>query len=163
MNTRSKILDRASCLAFVKQARSKGIKVGFTNGCFDILHVGHVRYLFQAREMADLLVVAINSDASVRANKGPDRPVFPENERAELLAGLECVDAVVIFGEPSVLDLVKQVKPDVLVKGSDWPEDGVVGREFVESIGGKVVRMPLTEGASTTTIINRIKKLSARS
>ena len=133
--------------------------VVFTNGVFDILHPGHVRYLQAARALGDKLIVGINSDRSVRAlGKAPDRPINPENERAEVLRALAAVDEVVIFDEETPHELIKRIQPDVLVKGADWGENAIVGRDIVEGRGGKVVRIPLAEGYSTTAILNRIRK-----
>lgn len=145
--------------AIVRFARSKrnGRKVVFTNGCFDLLHPGHIQSLEAARELGDLLIVALNSDESVRALKGPGRPVLPEQERAEILAALECVDAVVIFNEPSPREIIAALLPDVLVKGGDWPGDQIVGREEVEAAGGKVERVALLPGYSTTEILKKIR------
>lgn len=131
-------------------------KVVFTNGCFDLLHVGHIRYLQQARKMGDLLVVGINTDASVRRLKGPSRPVQPERDRAEILAGLECVDYVVLFGQDTPLSVIEALEPDVLVKGADWTVDRIVGREVVERAGGRVATIPYVEGMSTSALIERI-------
>jgi len=132
----------------------------FTNGVFDILHPGHVRYLQAARALGDKLIVAINSDRSVRAQgKSPDRPINPENERAEVLRALACVDEVVIFDEDTPHEIIKAIQPDILVKGADWGENAIVGRDVVEARGGKVVRMELAAGYSTTTIIKKIKQL----
>lgn len=142
-------------------ARRAGRRVVFTNGVFDLLHPGHIRYLQAARALGDLLVVAINSDRSVRANKGPERPITPESERAEILSALECVDAVVIFDEATPEEIINQVQPDVLVKGADWAEDAIVGRDTVEARGGRVVRMPIEQGWSTSTIIAKIKAIDA--
>lgn len=128
----------------------------FTNGCFDILHIGHVRYLNQARSLGDALVVAVNSDRSVREIKGPSRPVLPEFERVEVLAALECVDHLFLFDDPTPLKVIETVLPDVLVKGSDWERAGIVGRDVVEGSGGSVVTIPVVDGASTTEIIQRI-------
>lgn len=133
-----------------------GRRIVFTNGCFDILHAGHVRYLRKARAMGDVLVVAVNSDASVRALKGEKRPVVPEAERAELVAALEMVDYVTIFSELTPLALIEQLRPDVLVKGGDWPREAIVGREAVESWGGRVAIVPLEEGLSTTNIVDKV-------
>lgn len=133
----------------------------FTNGCFDLLHPGHVSLLEKAREQGDVLVVGINSDASIRANKGPDRPILPEAERAEILAFLASVDYVVIFDEPTPQSLIAKILPDVLVKGADWGPDAIVGREEVEAAGGKVISIPLEAGQSTSSIIERIEKLPA--
>ncbi len=145
-------------LAEVKRA---GKAVVFTNGCFDLLHPGHVSLLEKAREQGDVLVVGINSDASIRANKGPDRPILPEAERAEILAFLASVDYVVIFDEPTPQSLIAKILPDVLVKGADWGPDAIVGREEVEAAGGKVISIPLEAGQSTSSIIERIEKLPA--
>ena len=130
----------------------------FTNGVFDILHPGHVRYLQAARALGDKLIVAINSDRSVRElGKAPDRPINPEHERAEVLRALACVDEVVIFDEADPHAIISKIQPDILVKGADWAEDAVIGRDVVEAKGGKVVRIPLAEGYSTTKIIERIR------
>ena len=133
------------------------MKTVFTNGCFDILHKGHVELLRKAREYGDQLVVGINSDASVRKNKGPERPIIPEMDRLLLLTELSSVDAVFIFEEETPIELIKKIKPDVLVKGGDWGEEEIVGSEFVKSYGGKVYRIPYIEGCSTTSIIEKIK------
>ncbi len=132
-------------------------RVVFTNGCFDLLHPGHIQSLEAARELGDALVVGLNSDRSVRELKGPGRPVIPEQERAEILASLECVDAVVIFDEATPQQIIAALLPDVLVKGGDWPDDGIVGRAEVEGAGGRVVRLPVVEGYSTTKILVKIR------
>jgi len=133
--------------------------VVFTNGVFDILHPGHVRYLQAARALGDKLIVAINSDRSVRAlGKSADRPINPAEERAEVLRALACVDEVVIFDEDTPHEIISALQPDVLVKGADWGENAIVGRDIVEARGGTVVRIPLAEGYSTTAILNRIRK-----
>ena len=132
--------------------------VVFTNGVFDILHPGHVRYLREARALGDKLIVGINSDRSARAlGKAPDRPINPQNERAEVLRALACVDEVVIFDEDTPHEIIKKLQPDILVKGADWGENAIVGRDIVEARGGKVVRIKLAEGYSTTNIIERIR------
>ena len=151
---------RAEAAAFAERSRAAGRRVVFTNGVFDILHPGHIRYLQQARTLGDLLIVGLNSDASVRRNKGPERPINDESERAEILEALECVDAVVVFDEDTPAEIIKAVQPDVLVKGADWAEDAIVGRDTVESLGGRVVRVPIESGYSTTEIIRRIRSLS---
>ena len=138
--------------------REQGRRVAFTNGCFDLLHPGHVSLLESARAEGDALIVAINSDASVRALKGPSRPVIPQAERAEVLLGLDAVDAVVVYDEPTPLRVIEALLPDVLVKGADWALEEIVGREEVEAAGGRVVRVPLVEGCSTTKILERIRK-----
>jgi rfaE bifunctional protein nucleotidyltransferase chain/domain len=152
----NKILSWDALKREVDRLRAAGRKIAFTNGCFDILHVGHVRYLSDARRTGDCLVVAINSDASVRTIKGEKRPLVPQAERAEVVAALACVDYVTLFEEPTPLRLIQYLRPDVLVKGADWPEEQVVGREAVLSWGGRVVLCPLTEGSSTTNIVARV-------
>lgn len=139
--------------------RREGRSVVFTNGVFDILHPGHLRYLQAARAQGDHLVVGVNSDRSVRANKGPSRPINPESERAEMLAALACVEAVVVFDEETPAEIVRRLQPDVLVKGADWPADQIVGRDTVEARGGRVVRVPVEEGYSTSAIIDRVRRL----
>jgi len=138
--------------------RRSGQRVAFTNGCFDILHAGHVRLLTAAREAADALVVGLNDDASVLRLKGPSRPLVPQAERAELLAALEAVDRVVLFGEDTPLETILELRPDVLVKGADWSEDAIIGASEVKSWCGRVARVQLVPGTSTTTIIERIRE-----
>lgn len=140
----------------VAGARQAGRVAVFTNGCFDLLHVGHTRYLQQARALGDLLIVAINSDASVSSLKGPERPLIPQHERAEVLAALEAVDYVTIFDAPDPADVIAAVKPDILVKGGDWPVERIVGRETVQAYGGRVLALPLVPGVSTTSVIERL-------
>jgi D-glycero-beta-D-manno-heptose 1-phosphate adenylyltransferase len=140
-----------------RTTQENGGKVVFTNGVFDLLHPGHLRYLQDARTLGNLLVVAINSDRSVRANKGPERPINPEQERAEVLLALSCVDAVVIFDAETPFDVINRIQPDILVKGEDWAADAIVGREIVEARGGTVVRARLEPGVSTTELIRRIR------
>ncbi len=151
-----KIIKREELNKKVQALKRAGKKIVFTNGCFDLLHVGHVRYLNAARAEGDILVVGLNSDRSVGEIKGPKRPIVPENERAEVLASLGCVDFVTIFDEPDPLVTIELLAPDVLVKGADWQDDAIVGRDVVEAAGGRVVRVPLTQGASTTRTIERI-------
>ena len=151
-------MTRSEAAAFAEARRGLGQRVVFTNGVFDILHPGHTRYLTDARALGDLLIVGLNSDRSARAQgKAPGRPINPEAERAEILAALACVDAVVVFDEDTPHEIIAAIQPDILVKGADWGEDAIVGRDIVEGRGGRVVRMPLAEGYSTTTIIERIK------
>jgi len=152
----SKIKDVEVLVGILNEHRKKNDKIVFTNGCFDILHVGHIEYLKFARKQGDLLVVGLNTDRSVKSLKGPSRPFVSEAERAKMLAALEDVTYVVLFDELTPVELIKTVKPDALVKGEDWKDAGVVGREFVESYGGKVVLAPLVEGVSTTNIVSRI-------
>jgi D-glycero-beta-D-manno-heptose 1-phosphate adenylyltransferase len=154
---RTKLLSIAEAVALVEHLRHTGKDVVMTNGVFDLLHPGHVRYLQDARREGDALIVAVNSDRSVRAIKGPTRPVNPERERAEVLAALACVDAVVVFDEDDPQQIISRLQPDVLVKGADWAEHAIIGRETVESRGGRVVRVPLAEGYSTSAIIRKIQ------
>lgn len=140
----------------VLKAKAEGKKVVFTNGCFDIIHVGHTRYLQEAKKCGDIFVVAVNSDSSVRALKGDKRPIINEEERAEVVAALGCVDYVTIFSELDPLKLITYLKPDYLVKGGDWAEDSIIGKDVVEAEGGKVVRISVIEGAATTNIIQKV-------
>jgi D-beta-D-heptose 7-phosphate kinase/D-beta-D-heptose 1-phosphate adenosyltransferase len=144
-------------LRFGRDKRN-GRRVVFTNGCFDLLHPGHIRSLEQARELGDALIVGLNSDASVRQLKGEGRPVLPERERAEILAALECVDAVVIFDELTPHEVIARLLPDVLVKGGNWPADQIVGREEVEASGGDVITVPVVPGYSTSGILRKIRE-----
>jgi D-beta-D-heptose 7-phosphate kinase/D-beta-D-heptose 1-phosphate adenosyltransferase len=143
--------------------RRQNQTIVFTNGCFDVVHRGHIEYLKFTRQQGDIVVLGLNSDSSVRAIKGPDRPINNQDDRAEVMAALESVDYIIIFDEPTPINLIEMVKPDVLVKGEDWAEKGVVGREFVESHGGKVVLARLVEGKSSTATIEKIKSLQAES
>ena len=152
-----KVLTIPEAEAFVSRVRQTNRTIVFTNGVFDLLHPGHVRYLQDARREGDALIVAVNSDRSVRAIKGPARPINPEQERAEVVAALACVDAVVIFDEDDPQQIVHRLQPDVLVKGADWATDAIVGRETVEKRGGRVVRIPLAEGYSSSAIIRKIR------
>ena len=152
------VLNNRDTRAYVERLRKTGLRVVFTNGVFDLLHPGHIRYLQEARRLGDALIVAVNSDRSVRANKGDGRPVTPEGERAEILAALSAVDAVVVFDEPTPAEIIRLIEPDVLVKGADWAEDAIVGRETVEARGGRVVRIPVEQGYSTTAIIEKIRQ-----
>lgn len=153
-----KIVSREELRAERARLRAAGRQLVFTNGCFDVLHVGHVRYLTRARALGDALVVAINSDRTVRELKGANRPVMNEGERAEMLAALRAVDYVTIFDDVSPRSLIADVLPDVLVKGGDWALTEIHGREEVEAAGGRVLPLPYVEGASTTAIIERIKE-----
>ena len=145
-------------LRFAKQKRN-GRKVVFTNGCFDLLHPGHIRTFEAARALGDILIVGLNSDLSVRTLKGPGRPVIPEQERAEILASIECIDAVTIFSDPTPQKVIAALLPDVLVKGGDWPNDQIVGRIEVEAAGGRVARIDIVPGHSTTEILKKIRSL----
>jgi D-beta-D-heptose 7-phosphate kinase/D-beta-D-heptose 1-phosphate adenosyltransferase len=153
----SRVLTREDASALVQSERAAGRRVVFTNGVFDLLHPGHVRYLQQARALGDLLIVGINADESVRRYKGPDRPITSELERAEILAGLACVDAVVIFGEDTPAEIIRSLQPDILVKGADWPADQIVGRDTVEARGGRVVRVTVEPGHSTSALVERVR------
>jgi D-beta-D-heptose 7-phosphate kinase/D-beta-D-heptose 1-phosphate adenosyltransferase len=156
---RSKVLTRASARTAVQAARRRGERVVFTNGCFDLLHVGHVRSLEQARGYGDRLIVGLNSDASVRRlDKGAGRPVVPARRRAEVVAALECVDWVVVFGEDTPLALIRAVRPHVLAKGGDWRLEEIVGRADVESWGGRVVRLRVVPGVRTTRLVEQIRR-----
>jgi rfaE bifunctional protein nucleotidyltransferase chain/domain len=151
--------SRSAAADWAAEARAAGKKVVMTNGVFDLLHPGHVRYLQAARAQGDALLVAINSDRSVSAIKGPTRPLTPEAERGEVLDALACVDAVVVFDEETPAEIITAVQPDVLVKGADWAPDKIVGRDTVEARGGKVVLMPVEQGWSTTSILGKIQSL----
>ena len=152
-----RLLSRDEAAAFARDVQRRGGTVVFTNGVFDLLHPGHVRYLKEARSLGDALIVGLNSDPSVRAIKGPERPISADAERAEVLLALACVDAAVIFDELTPHDLIARIEPDVLVKGADWGPDEIVGRDVVTARGGKVVRIPLAEGFSTSDLIRRVR------
>ena len=145
-------------VAVVARLRATGKTVVFTNGVFDLLHVGHLRYLQQARALGDALIVGLNSDRSVRANKGAGRPITPEAERAEILSALACVDGVVVFDEDTPHEIIAALQPDVLVKGADWAADAIVGRDVVEARGGRVVRVPIEAGHSTSALVEKIRR-----
>ena len=147
----------SEAVRLAERLRTDGKTIVFTNGVFDLLHPGHVRYLRRARALGDVLIVGLNSDRSVRSNKGPDRPMTPEDERAEILAALACVDAVIVFDEDTPHEIIAALQPDVLVKGADWPADAIVGRDIVEARGGRVVRIAIEPGHSTTAIVTRIR------
>ncbi len=152
------ILTRDEAVRFVGEQRAAGRRIVFTNGVFDILHPGHVRYLAEAKAHGDVLIVGVNSDASVRRlEKGPDRPLNPELERAEVLAALRVVEAVVVFDEDTPHEIVSALQPDILAKGADWAADAIVGRDLVEARGGTVVRIELSAGYSTSAIIERLR------
>ncbi len=152
----TKIKNLSQMKTIIAHLKKQDRRVVFTNGCFDILHVGHIRYLREAKAKGDVLVVGLNTDRSVRTIKGEKRPIVPEKERAEVLAGLESVDYIVFFSEPDPLRLISALKPNVLVKGADWPKSGIIGREIVEQAGGRIVRVPLAPGASSTGVIEKI-------
>ncbi|MBM4139758.1 MAG: D-glycero-beta-D-manno-heptose 1-phosphate adenylyltransferase [Nitrospira sp.] len=152
------IMTVAQLIPILDHARRQKKRIVFTNGCFDLMHIGHTRYLQAARALGDLLVIGVNSDASVRSlNKGADRPIVPEAQRVEVLAALGCVDYVVLFSEPDPGTLIAALQPDVLVKGGDWALDKIVGRETVEARGGAVITIPLVPGLSTTSLLQRIR------
>jgi len=158
----NKIYSREKLKDEIDGLRERGKKIVFTNGCFDILHVGHTRYLKEAKKQGDILVLGLNSDESVRSLKGEKRPLMPENERADVVASLESVDYVTIFHELTPLELIEYLKPDVLVKGGDWQEKDVVGRQSAATWGGRVVIIPEIKGSSTTNIIEKVKKAYCR-
>jgi rfaE bifunctional protein nucleotidyltransferase chain/domain len=153
----ARVLNKAQAAAFAAEERSAGRRIVFTNGVFDLLHPGHVRYLQEARALGDLLIVGLNADESVRRNKGPGRPITSQDERAEVLAALASVDAVVVFPEDTPADIIRRVQPDILVKGAGWPADQIVGRDTVEARGGRVVLVPVEQGYSTSSIVERIR------
>jgi D-beta-D-heptose 7-phosphate kinase/D-beta-D-heptose 1-phosphate adenosyltransferase len=153
------VMSRDALIEERERLRREGKRVVFTNGCFDLLHSGHVRYLREARSLGDLLMVALNSDASVRGLKGEGRPILNQNERAEILAALEVVDYVTIFDEGTPLELIARLLPDVLVKGGDWAIETIVGRKEVEAAGGRVLSLPYRQGSSTSEIIERIRRV----
>jgi rfaE bifunctional protein nucleotidyltransferase chain/domain len=153
------VLSREDAVAWATRLRANGFRIVFTNGVFDLLHPGHIRYLQDARRLGDVMIVAVNSDRSARAlDKGPDRPINSDAERAEVLAALECVDATTIFDEDTPHEIVNALQPDVLVKGADWAEGTIVGADLVEARGGKVVRIPLAEGYSTSSLIDKVRR-----
>jgi D-beta-D-heptose 7-phosphate kinase/D-beta-D-heptose 1-phosphate adenosyltransferase len=152
-----RVKSRSELIHILSKAKREGKKIVLTNGCFDLLHIGHLHAFVEAKKHGDLLVVAINSDDSVRALKGRERPFISQEQRAEMIAGLRVVDYVVIFDELDPLSIVTDLKPDVLVKGEDWAEGTIIGQDVVESGGGKVVRVPFLKGFSTTKLINKIK------
>jgi len=150
-------VTKEEVVELAQRLRAAGKTIVFTNGVFDLLHPGHVRYLQQARSLGDALIVGINTDRSVQSNKGSGRPITPEAERMEILEALRCVDATVAFDEETPHDLIAAIQPDVLVKGADWAENAIVGRDIVESRGGRVVRAAIEPGYSTTSILERIR------
>lgn len=156
---RSKVLLLDDAYAVIDGHKAQGDRVVFTNGCFDLLHPGHTRYLADARKLGDILVVAVNSDRSVRELKGDGRPIFPQEERAEILAALESVDYVTIFDDPTPRAVIARILPHVLVKGAGWGPNEIVGRPEVEAAGGRVVSMPAVPGFSTTGIVNAVQKI----
>jgi rfaE bifunctional protein nucleotidyltransferase chain/domain len=157
MDAAEKVLDRDTLKEKVDSLRQAGKRLVFTNGCFDLIHIGHIRLLQKAREKGDCLVVAVNSDSSVQQIKEPGRPVIPEDERAEVVAALGCVDWVTIFAEPDPLVLIRLLKPDVLVKGTDWSEEEIVGAPEVREAGGQVLRIQLEPGSSSSALIKKIR------
>lgn len=160
--TPAPVLSIAEAATWIEAQHAAGRAVVFTNGVFDLVHPGHVTYLAAARREGDALIVAINSDRSVRANKGPSRPILPERERAELLAALDVVDAVAIFDDETPAAIVAALQPDVLVKGADWAHDAIVGRDTVEARGGRVVRIDVVPGYSTSAIVQRMQGTGGR-
>ena len=159
---RSKILKLSDLVKALESLREAGKRIVFTNGCFDILHAGHVRYLTAARSKGDALVLGLNSDVSVKSIKPENRPIVNQDQRAEVLEGLACVDYITIFDEPDPLALIQTIKPDVLIKGADWKEAEIIGSDVVKSYGGKVIRIEVVPGISTSRIIQRILELYGR-
>lgn len=157
-SSNSKLQPLAALGRMAQQKRKAGKKIVFTNGCFDILHAGHVRYLKQAKSLGDILVVALNTDASVKKLKGPKRPICSQSERAEVLSALESVDYITFFGESTPIKVIRAVKPHLLVKGGDWKKTSIVGWDFVESYGGKVKSLQFVKGKSTTNLIEKLLK-----
>lgn len=156
MRAKDKIIERKKLAGILAGLRKKGQKIVFTNGCFDLLHVGHVRYLNKAKQQGDVLVVALNTNASVRRLKGPNRPLVPQWERAEIIGGLAAVNYVTFFGEETPAEIIAELKPNVLVKGADYKVKDIVGNTFMKKAGGRVVRIPLAKGQSTTSLIKDI-------
>lgn len=154
----SKIKNLSTLKTIIRSLKRRGKKIAFTNGCFDILHKGHIKLLKEAKSMGDVLIVAINSDSSVKRIKGKKRPINTEMNRAIVLSAVEFVDFITIFGEPNPARVIKEIRPDVLVKGGDWKKDRIIGSEFVESMGGKVLSIPLAKGYSTSHLINAIMR-----
>ena len=155
---KQKIKERTELIGLIKDLKRKGKRIVFTNGCFDLLHIGHIRYLEEAKTLGDVLVIGVNGDASVRKIKGPHRPILTVEERAEILSSLECVDYVTIFDETDPLELITSLLPNVLVKGGDWTKEEIVGWEVVERAGGEGVIIPFVEGTSTSNLIETILK-----
>ena len=155
---KEKIKTKEDLHRIVEDLKKKGKRIVFTNGCFDLLHLGHIRYLEKAKSLGDILVVGVNSDRSVRNLKGPERPILPEEERAEILSSLGCVDYITVFDELTPLELISSLQPHILVKGGDWTKETTVGKEVVERSGGEVVILPFVEGSSTSNLIETILK-----
>lgn len=158
MDIQSKILNAQALAGKLEDLRKAGKRIVFTNGCFDLLHVGHVRYLVAARNQGDLLVIGLNSDRSVKTIKGRQRPIIDQDQRSEILASLQAVDYVTVFDESDPLKLIQLLKPTILVKGADWSADEIIGADFVTARGGRVVRVPLVKDSSSSAIIERIIK-----
>ncbi|MCX7770276.1 MAG: D-glycero-beta-D-manno-heptose 1-phosphate adenylyltransferase [Proteobacteria bacterium] len=157
-----KIKDRKEITIIADRLSEKGKIIVFTNGCFDIIHSGHIKYLYEAKKLGDILIIGLNSDSSIKKIKGEKRPIVNEQERAYVLSALEMVDFIVIFDEETPYELIKAVKPHVLVKGGDWDIEKIVGKDIVESYGGRVLNIPFVEGKSTTNIIERVLDVYAR-
>ena len=162
MEKKEKVKEKEELRKVLEEAKSKGKRIVFTNGCFDLLHIGHLRYLEKAKALGDILVAGVNSDLSVQRLKGQERPIFPLAERMEILSGFECVDYVTSFDESTPLELISFFKPHVLVKGGDWTKETTVGKEVVEGLGGEVVILPFVEGNSTTNIIETVLQRYAK-
>jgi D-beta-D-heptose 7-phosphate kinase/D-beta-D-heptose 1-phosphate adenosyltransferase len=155
---KEKIKEKEDLRRIIEDLKAKGRRIVFTNGCFDLLHIGHIRYLEDAKSLGDILVAGVNSDQSIRGLKGNNRPILPQEERTEILSSLGCVDYITVFDEADPLELISFLQPHILVKGGDWAKETIVGREVVERSGGKVVILPFVEGASTSNLIETILK-----
>jgi D-beta-D-heptose 7-phosphate kinase/D-beta-D-heptose 1-phosphate adenosyltransferase len=155
---KEKIKTKEDLQRIVEDLKRKRKRIVFTNGCFDLLHLGHIRYLEKAKSLGDILVVGVNSDRSVQSLKGPERPILPEEERAEILSGLGCVDYLTVFDEITPFELISSLQPHILVKGGDWTKENTIGREVVERSGGEVVILPFVEGSSSSNLIETILK-----
>ncbi len=150
--------NKENVLKEISQKKREGKQIVFTNGCFDLLHIGHIRYLTQAKALGDILIVGLNSDSSIKALKGENRPIISQAERKEMLLALKAVDFVEFFNEDNPLNLIKEIKPDILVKGGDWSVEQIIGSDFVNSYGGKTLSLQLVEGFSTSNIIDKVLK-----
>ena len=159
---KEKIKEKEELKRIIEDLKAKGKRIVFTNGCFDLLHIGHLRYLEKAKTFGDVLVLGINSDPSVRSLKGPERPILPADERAEILSGLGCVDFVTVFDESNPFNLISLIQPHILVKGGDWTRETIIGKEVVERSGGEVVILPFVEGSSTSHLIEAILERYAK-
>ena len=155
----SKLIKASRLPSLLKTLKKKKKKIVFTNGCFDLVHPGHIKLFKESKKHGDILILGLNSDSSIRSLKGPERPILNQKARTEVLCRLDCIDYIVIFSQPTPLNLIKKIKPDVLVKGDDWAKDKIVGAKLVESAGGKIVRVKLKKGYSTTGLLKKLRTL----